>query len=135
MTRKTKDTAKIRRALAQGVSDHGPWDSNNEQHPFFAGLIQKLTILKTRLNIEPQLLQLLLLLLLLLLKLLFLVQKTRARGGLSGSLRIFRYLFSAPIFGYRPFAHFFVFCAKLVPKQLPKWGPFLTRLTFPKCSK
>ena len=30
----------IRRALAQGVSDHGPLDSNNEQHPFFAGLIQ-----------------------------------------------------------------------------------------------
>ena len=24
----------IRRALAQGVSDHEPLDSNNEQHPF-----------------------------------------------------------------------------------------------------
>ena len=85
----------IRRALAQGVSDHWPLDSNNEQHPFFAGLIQNWTILKTKINIEqkkqhraekiniePQLLQLLLLLLLLLLKL-FLVPG--ARGGCQGA--------------------------------------------------
>ena len=51
----------------------------------FAGLIPKWTILKAKINIEPQLLQLLLLLLLLLLKLLFLVQKRAREGGLSGS--------------------------------------------------
>ena len=44
-------------------------------------------------------------------------------------------LFSAPIFGHPPVPHFFVFCAKLVSKQLPKWGPFLRRLTLLKCSK
>ena len=82
--------------MAQGVSDHGPLDSNNEQHPFFAGLIQNWTILKAKINIEqkkkqhraeknnidPQLLQLLLMLLLLLLKL-FLVPG--ARGGCQGA--------------------------------------------------
>ena len=52
--------------------------------------LPKWTILTTKINIEPQLLQLLLLLLLLLLKLLFLVQNRAREGGLSGSLRIFR---------------------------------------------
>ena len=75
----------IRRALAQGVSDHRPLDSNNEQHPFLASLIPKRTMFKTKINIEPQLLQLMLLLLLLLLKSLFLVQKTGARGGCQGA--------------------------------------------------
>ena len=76
---------KIRRALAQGVSDHRPFDSNKVQHPFFTGLNPNWTIFKAKINIEPQLLQLLLLLLLLLLKLLFLVQKRAREGGLSGS--------------------------------------------------
>ena len=73
---------KIRRALAQGVSDHQPLDSNNEQSFFVAVLIQKWTVFKANINIEPQLLQLLLLLLLLLLKL-FLVPG--ARGGCQGA--------------------------------------------------
>ena len=68
----------IRRALAQGVSDHELLDSNKEQHPFFTGLNPNWTIFKAKINIEPQLLQLLLLLLLLLLKL-FLVPG--AQGG------------------------------------------------------
>ena len=89
----------IRRALAQGVSDHRPLDSNNEQHPvftnikiiltmsneqhlFFASLIKNMTMLNTKINIEPQLRQLLLLLLLLL-ELLFLVPG--ARGGCQGA--------------------------------------------------
>ena len=75
----------IHRALAQGVSDHRPLDSNKVQHPFFTGLNPNWTIFKAKINIEPQLLQLLLLLLLLLLKLLFLVQKWAREGGLSGS--------------------------------------------------
>ena len=93
-----------------------------------------------KINIEPQLLQLLLLLLLLLLKL-FLVPG--ARGGCQGAsgsgdrqsfLRRVTF-FSAPIFGHPPFPHVSVFYAKLVFKQLPKWGPFLRRLILLKCCK
>ena len=119
------------------MSDHQPLDSNNEQHPFFAGLIKQWTIVQTKINIEPQLLQLLLLLLLLLLKL-FLVPG--ARGGCQGAsgsgdrqsflrgVTLFLHLF----LGILRFLIFFVFCAKLVFKQLPKWGPFLRRLTLLK---
>ena len=50
----TSQLVLIRRALAQGVSDHRPLDSNNEQHPFFAGLIPNWTIWKSKINIEQK---------------------------------------------------------------------------------
>ena len=69
---------KIRRPLAQGVSDHTLLDFTRSNILFFTGLIPKCTIRKAKINIERQLLQLLLLLLLLLLKLMFLVHKLGA---------------------------------------------------------
>ena len=74
--------SKVRRALAQGVSDHQLLDSNKEHILFVTSLNPSWTIFKAKINIEPQLLQLLLLLLLLLLKL-FLVPG--ARGGCQGA--------------------------------------------------